>query len=217
MTARVIALCLGTAAPFARGATSAIDKRPAIGPVRVTKLGLAGDEQADRRVHGGEEMALHAYCNDHYGWWIEQLGEHHRLPAAGSFGENLALTGIAEAEVRIGDRFRLGSALVEVSQPRQPCWKLETHLRRDSVITRILSSHRCGWYCRVIEEGEAEAPTSLEIVDSNDETMSVAQVFAAMLDPGTLTTVADYRAIAALPRLSPEWRKRAKAKAERAG
>lgn len=87
--------------------------------------GLAADEPADRRVHGGPEMALHLYPLDHHDWWRSAIGDHPALDEPGSFDSNLAVSGLTEDRVHIGDRFRLGTALIEVSQPRQPCWKIE--------------------------------------------------------------------------------------------
>lgn len=214
MMTRVLALCVGTAVPFARGEISAIDKRPVEGPIRIGKLGLEHDDQADCKHHGGEEMALHAYANDHFDWWLGEIGPHHRLPAPGSFGENLALRGLTEDAVLIGDRFRLGTALIEVSQPRQPCWKLETHLRRTGVIKRILKTHRCGWYFRVIEEGEAAAGAALERVEAGHDNWTLCKTFGLLLDPSVVASRQDMANMATLERLSPQWRERANAIAQ---
>jgi MOSC domain-containing protein YiiM len=119
------AVCTGTARPFNGAETSAIAKRPREGTVQVLDEGLAPDEQADRRVHGGPEMALHLYPLDHHDWWRGEIGDHPALDEPGGFGSNLAVSGLTEEMVHIGDRFRCGTALIEVSQPRQPCWKIE--------------------------------------------------------------------------------------------
>ena len=120
----VTAVCTGTARPFNGAELSAFAKRPRDGALQVLAEGLASDEQADRRVHGGPEMALHLYPLDHHGFWREKLGDHPLLTEPGAFGSNLAISGLTEAMVHIGDRFTLGTALIEVSQPRQPCWKI---------------------------------------------------------------------------------------------
>ena len=121
--ATAFALLAGQARMFARGEASAIAKAPLAGPVKIGFLGLEGDEQADRRVHGGPDKALHHYPHDHYARWREGRDGEPLLAAPGAFGENVATLGLTEEQVCIGDRFRLGSALVEISQGRQPCWK----------------------------------------------------------------------------------------------
>jgi MOSC domain-containing protein YiiM len=101
---------------------SAIAKQPVTGPVRVHRLGLDGDAQADLTVHGGPDKAIHHYPHDHYAFWRESLGDHPLLADYGAFGENIATDGLTEEAICIGDRWRLGTALVEVSQGRQPCF-----------------------------------------------------------------------------------------------
>ncbi|RBC28072.1 MOSC domain-containing protein, partial [Xanthomonas oryzae pv. oryzae] len=122
---RIDSVAIGSARDFTRpGSRSAIDKRALQGTVQVGIEGLEGDEQGDRRVHGGPDKAIHHYPRDHYAAWREELGPHVLLEAAGAFGENLSSAGLTEADVCLGDRFALGTAVVEVSQLRQPCWKL---------------------------------------------------------------------------------------------
>ena len=205
----ILALCVGKSAPFARGEQSAIDKRPVEGPIRVLELGLEGDEQADRKHHGGIDMALHAYANEHYPDWIAQFGEHHRLPAPGSFGENLALRGATEHDLCIGDRFRLGNAVVEISQARQPCWKLETHLRREGIVKAIIKNHRSGWYFRVIEEGEAEEGQTLEFLERGHDGWTLARCFSLLFDPTAPGKPGEIAEMAQLEKLSQDWRNRA--------
>jgi len=119
------ALLTGKARRFgAKGEPSAIDKRAVEGRHAVGALGIAGDEQADLSVHGGPDKAIHHYPRDHYDWWAETIGDHALLQDAGAFGENISTSGLTESAACIGDRYRLGSALVEISQGRQPCWKL---------------------------------------------------------------------------------------------
>ena len=119
------ALLTGRARPFTRpGSRSGITKSPRDGALRVTSVGLEGDEQGDLRVHGGVEKAIHHYPREHYAAWIAELGEHPLLMQAGAFGENFSTHGWSEADVCLGDRVRAGTALLEVSQGRMPCWKL---------------------------------------------------------------------------------------------
>src|SRR5690606_2988653 len=122
---RVDALLAGAAKPYTRpGSRSAIDKRPLAGTVSIGTLGFDGDEQGDPRVHGGPDKAVHHYAFDHYPAWRGDIGDSPLLRAPGAFGENISTLGLDESNVCLGDRFELGTALLEVSQGRQPCWKL---------------------------------------------------------------------------------------------
>ena len=204
------ALCIGQPKPFRGEDTSAIDKHPVDGRVAIRSLGLAGDAVADPKYHGGPEMAVHHYPHDHYPIWRDYLGGHDLLSRYGAFGENIVATGLTENQVHIGDRFRIGGALLEISQPRQPCWKIEHWFARKGMIKHILRTHACGWYYRVIEEGEAEAGDAIERVEVGHAEWSVARVFAALFDPDDRTTPADLRAIVNLDRLCPQWRGKAR-------
>ena len=201
------AVCTGTARPFNGAELSAIMKRPREGAVQVLTEGLAPDEQADRRVHGGPEMALHLYPLDHHAFWAEVLGGHELLTEPGAFGSNLAVSGLTEDMVHIGDRFMLGTALIEVSQPRQPCWKIEHRFGAKGMVARIIESGRCGWYFRVIETGEVAAGDSLERVAIGAPRWSVARAFSALV--AGRGTKAEYAELAALPTLSPKLREKA--------
>jgi MOSC domain-containing protein YiiM len=204
------AVCCGTARPFLGAETSAIMKRPQEGPVQIHFEGLAPDEQADRRVHGGPEMALHLYPLDHHEWWRGQIGDHPGLDEPGGFGSNLAVRSIIEDDVHIGDRFRLGTALIEVSQPRQPCWKIEHRFGQKRMVAAIIQTGRTGWYFRVIEPGEVKAGDLLERIALGAGGWSIARVFRALVagkaSPDQLA------ALAALPTLTPRLRERAAAK-----
>ncbi len=213
MKTEVRAICVGQPRPFNGAEMSAIGKAPVAGPVEIRSFGIVGDIQADTKNHGGPEMAVHLYPNDHYGWWQDRLEGHDLLADAPAFGENLVTEGLREEDVHIGDRFRFGSALLEISQPRQPCWKIEHRFQRKGMVKAILQSHRCGWYFRVIEEGEAQAGDMLERVELGNTRWSVARVFAKMLDPKTKASSQDYAEIAALEALCERWRGKAAAAA----
>lgn len=207
----VEAVCTGTARPFHGAETSAIAKRPREGAVQVLEEGLAPDEQADRTVHGGPEMALHLYPLDHHACWRGQIGDHPALDEPGGFGSNLAVRGFTEEMVHIGDRFRLGTALVEVSQPRQPCWKIEHRFGHKGMVAQIVSTAHCGWYFRVIETGEVAAGDALERVAIGAGEWTVARVFRALV--AGKASPAELAELAALDALTP--RLRAKAAARR--
>lgn len=207
----VEAVCTGTARPFNGAETSAIAKRPREGAVQVLAEGLAPDEQADRSVHGGPEMALHLYPLDHHAWWRAQIGDHAALDEPGGFGSNLGVFGLTEDMVHIGDRFACGSALIEISQPRQPCWKIEHRFGAKGMVALIVSTCRCGWYFRVIEPGEVTAGDTLERVAAGATDWSVARVFRALV--AGKATPEELTELAALDALTP--RLRAKAAAHR--
>jgi MOSC domain-containing protein YiiM len=204
------AVCTGTARPFHGAETSAIAKRPREGLVQIHADGLAPDEQADRTVHGGPEMALHLYPLDHHDWWRGQIGDHPALDEPGAFGSNLAVRGLSEEHVHIGDRFRLGTALIEISQPRQPCWKIEHRFGAKGMVTAVVQSGRSGWYFRVIEPGEVQAGDQMQRVAIGAENWTVARAFRALV--AGKATPKELAELAALPTLTPRLREKAAAK-----
>lgn len=160
------AVMTGRAVPYTRpGTSSAIAKQVAGGPVRVTRLGLEGDEQGDPRVHGGVDKAVHHYPFDHYAFWHGELGGHALLREPGAFGENLSTLGCTEDDVCLADVVRIGTALLEVSQGRQPCWKLDDRFTQPGVARTMQHSGRTGWYYRVLEEGVIEAGQPVTLVE----------------------------------------------------
>src|SRR5690606_28558955 len=127
-----------------QGQRSAIDKAPVDGPALVTVTGLVGDEQADRKHHGGPDKAVHAYAVAHYPAWIAELPAAAGALRPGGFGENLVVDGVTEADVCLGDRWRIGPVLLEVSQGRQPCWKLNVRFGQPDMARRVQTSGRTG-------------------------------------------------------------------------
>ncbi len=161
ITPTVLAVCTGPAVPYARGSRSGIHKTPVHGRVRATVLGLQSDAQGDLRLHGGPEKAVHHYPYEHYAAWRAELDDHSLLDAPGAFGENLHSQGLSEATVCLGDQWRVGDALLEVTQARQPCWKLNERFAVPDMAWRVHRAHRTGWYYRVLEEGDLWAGTAL--------------------------------------------------------
>jgi MOSC domain-containing protein YiiM len=147
-----------------------IFKEPVLFRLRATRLGLEGDVQADRRVHGGPEMAVYAYDLSAYAHWRHELGV--EFPY-GQFGENLTVEGMPETEVRIDDIYRIGGALLQVSKPRSPCFKLALKMGRPDFPKAFLRSGRTGFYLRVLEEGELGAGDSITLVSREPEAFSV--------------------------------------------
>lgn len=206
----MLALLTGRIAPFrAPDEPSAIVKAPVAGRVAIGPLGLAGDEQADRRYHGGPDKAIHHYPGDHYAYWRETLGGQPLLDQVGAFGENVSTHGLTERDVRIGDRFRLGTALVEVSQGRQPCWKQGHRLGDAAMVARIVVTRRSGWYYRVIEPGTAAAGDAFALVARGVEEWTVERTFALLVAGAHKRDPAGVRALAALEVLAEPWRQRA--------
>lgn len=137
-------------------------------------LNLDGDRQADLSVHGGPTKAAYAYPSEHYNYWREQLlGT--ELPW-GMFGENFTTEGLDESTLNIGDRFRLGSAEVTVTEPRMPCYKLGIKFGRTDIIRRFLASGRTGFYFSVQQEGEVESGDEIKLIARDDNNVTVADV-----------------------------------------
>lgn len=204
------AVLTGKARRFgARGEPSAIAKTPTDGPLTVGFLGIAGDEQADLAVHGGPDKAIHHYPRDHYQFWHETLGGHPLLAAPGAFGENISTTGPVETDMCIGDRLRLGSALIEISQGRQPCWKQGHRFGVASVPATIVRTRRSGWYYRVIEEGCVKSGDSLELLDRPLPDWTVAHVFDLLIAGSGKRAPAALRDLARMTVLAENWRGRA--------
>jgi len=153
-------------------------KLPAAGRVHAGREGLAGDVQADRRVHGGPDMAVYSYAREDEDWWETQLG---RELANGAFGENLTLRGVDVTAARVGERWRIGKALLEVSAPRIPCWKLGVKMDDPRFVKTFARALRPGAYLRVIEEGELGAGDDLELVERPDHAVSVGLIAEAYL------------------------------------
>lgn len=147
-----------------------IYKEPVRGRVHAGFLNLEGDRQADLRVHGGRDKALYAYDRDNSRFWEERL---RREMPPGQFGENLTVEGMKENEVHIGDRYRIGSALVEVSEPRAPCFKLGVKMESPAFLKDFLESGRTGFYLRVIEEGDVGAGDVIETVSRDPAGVTV--------------------------------------------
>lgn len=210
MSVAIEALCVGLPRPFNGAELSAIDKRPVAGKVMIRNFGLGGDMVADTKHHGGADMAVHHYPFDHYAGWSEWLGGHELLSRPAAFGENIHAAGLVETDVHIGDRFQLGNALLEISQPRKPCWKIEHWFGRKGMVARIIKQHNCGWYYRVLQEGEAEAGDVLERVETGHTDWTVSRLFSRLYDPAHKASRDEWTEIASLERLSSELREKAR-------
>ncbi|MDR6935777.1 MOSC domain-containing protein [Luteibacter sp. 3190] len=194
------------------GAVSAMHKRPVHDAVRITTTGLASDAQADLKVHGGPEKAIHHYPFDHYAAWRAELPARPVLDEPGAFGENLSTQGLVETGVAVGDVFRLGSAVLQVSQGRQPCWKLNLRFDTRDMALRLQQSGRTGWYYRVLEEGDVSPGDRLERIDRVTPAWTIERVWRIFyidrLDYDALSAMAE------LPTLAESWRRHARRRLE---
>jgi len=183
-----------------RGETvaTAIFKEPVEGAVQLRRLNLDGDRQADLEVHGGPDKAVYVYPSEHYEFWRRELPGT-ELPW-GAFGENFTSEGFFEEDTGIGDRFRVGSAAVAVTQPRMPCYKLGIKFGRNDMIKRFLASRRTGFYLSVVEEGQVRAGDAVELLAREKNQVSVADITRLYVadnpDPNLLRQAAG---LAALP------------------
>jgi MOSC domain-containing protein YiiM len=168
--------------------------------VEVTTLGLAGDEQADLAVHGGPEKAVYGYAMRHYPTWRVEHPEHARVLIPGGFGENLTIDGLAEDEVFVGDVHRIGSALLQVCQPRQPCFKLALHFGDKRLPKAMVKSGRAGWYYRVLEAGLLGAGEEVELVARPQPGFPLSRLIG-IINHGEATS-AEITAIAAMPEVA---------------
>ena len=194
---------LPTEIPHGRGTVSTgIFKKPVRGRVMLRALNLEGDGQADLVNHGGVHRAVYAYSIENYDYWRRELGRTDL--AFGQFGENFTIEGMPEDGVHIGDVFRVGGALVEVSQPRPPCFKLGIKMGMPRFPKLFLRSGRVGFYLRVLEEGEVGAGDTFDLVDSDPERMSVREMSHLLFfDPENLEGA---RRALRIRALSPGWR-----------
>ncbi len=192
----------GAADAMDRPWTTGFFKEPVVGPVAFSALGAAGDEQADRVNHGGPDKAILAYSAEHYPAWRSEL-DLPELPF-GAFGENLTVAGLSEADVCIGDRWRAGAVLFEVSQPRQPCWKLARRWRVKSLPASVVQTGRTGWYLRVLTDGELRADAELELIDRPNPAWTIRRANEIMYF--LKSDAEESLALAAVPGLSASWR-----------
>ncbi len=206
MSVRLTAvLCAGSGTIGPEDAPSGIAKTCRPGPMRVEASGIEKDFHGDTRHHGGPEKALHHYPFEHYAFWGELYGPLPLLETPGAFGENLSGLGLDESSVCLGDIYRLGTALLQVSQARQPCWKLNHRLGRPDIARIMQNSGRTGWYYRVLEPGliaagDAFLPQERPLPDWPLARL-LSLIASASLNPDEL------RQAVALPLLADSWKR----------
>lgn len=204
-----VRLLIGRAIPFGpNGEPSAIGKQCVTVPLHLSVSGFLGDEQGDPIHHGGPDKALHHYPGEHYAFWRRELPHvaAERF-STGGFGENLATVGLTEQSVCVGDIFRFGSALIQVSQARQPCWKLNIRFGVPNMAQRVQESARTGWYYRVLESGDVVPESEMHLIDRPHQDWPLARLLHHLYaDPLNNNALKDIASLSVLP---SSWRRMA--------
>lgn len=199
--ARVLSVNVGRPREFdynGRPAKSAIWKSPVAGRIAARGVNLEGDDQADRKAHGGPDKSVYAYAIEDLRWWEEQLG---RALQYAEFGENLTTEGIAVNDALVGERWAIGTAVFEVSEPRIPCWRLGVRMNDQGFVRRFTEALRPGTYLRIIVEGAVGAGDEIRIIERPAHDMTVRDIFRIYTrDRG------EVERLLAVPRLSDAWR-----------
>jgi MOSC domain-containing protein YiiM len=200
------AVLTGALAPLPGGkAHSGIAKRRVDEAVWLGATGLLGDEQGDRRHHGGPEKALHHYPREHYARWQAWSGRADLLAAPGAFGENISTTGIDESQVCIGDIFEMSGAVVQLTQGRQPCWRLDARFGETGVAREMQARGHTGWYYRVLTPGWVRAGDTLRLLARAHADWPLSRLIALMFSRDA-QHLPDWQRAAELPALSDHWR-----------
>ncbi len=210
--ARVLAVSVGRPRGFdyhGRAAKSAIWKTPVSGRIAVRGVNLAGDDQADREAHGGPDKAVYAYAVEDARWWGEQIG---RSIATAEFGENLTTEGIGVNDALVGERWRIGSAVFEISEPRVPCWRLGVRMNDPKFIRLFTEALRPGAYMRIVTEGDVGAGDAIEPVSKPGHDLSIRDVFRIYTRDRD-----ECRRLIEVPQMSEAWKAWARDMLERRG
>ena len=205
MSARLISLNVGLPRSLTHGkgeVQSGIFKLPVEGAVRLGETGLQGDGQADVEHHGGPDKAVCVYAVEHLPYWRERLGSELE---PGAFGENFSTEGLVEAEVRIGDVYRVGTAVAQVSQPRVPCFKLAARHGEGELALWVKETGFTGFYLRCLEPGEVRAGDGISLLERSGRGPTVAEANGVMHGAGR--DVVSIERLRATPELSAEWKR----------
>ncbi|KAB2684377.1 MOSC domain-containing protein [Brucella tritici] len=185
-------------------APTGIAKTPITGRNYVGFEGLACDQQGDRKNHGGREKALHHYAFEHYAVWLSEIGEREILRTPGAFGENLTTLGLTEKDVAVGDTFKVGDCIIQVSQGRQPCWKLNVRFDVSQMALRVQQTGLTGWYYRVLEPGYIAEGDQLELLDRVSPDWTIERLWRVLyIDT---MNIEELSSICSLEHLPEKWR-----------
>jgi MOSC domain-containing protein YiiM len=201
-TGKVLSVNVGTPREFpylGRTARSAIWKSPAVGRIAARGVNLEGDDQADRKAHGGPDKAVYVYAVEDLQWWGRTL---QRSLAYGELGENLTIEGIEVQKSIIGERWAIGSVILEVSEPRIPCWRLGVRMNDKMFPLRFTEAMRPGPYLRIIVEGELGAGDEIRVVERPDHDLTIEDVFRIYTRDRT-----EARRLLTVPQMSEAWKK----------
>ncbi|MBL8854994.1 MAG: MOSC domain-containing protein [Planctomycetaceae bacterium] len=205
--------CFDPASDSGKPWQSAIIKVVVTGPVSVVENGLIGDEQSDLVHHGGPDKAVLAYGVSHYAYWQSRYPEHGF--SAGGFGENLTVSGFDESTCCIGDVWQVGSCLLEISQPRQPCWKLSRRWSIDRLAQEVQDQRRTGWYLRVLQSGRLQAGEEIQLVERRNPKYTIEYALGVMY-ANPRAKQRDWE-LGHVPQLSISWRTNLLSRATRHG
>ncbi len=199
---RVLSVSVGSPREFeygGRNVRSAIWKTPTAGRIAARGVNLAGDDQADRAAHGGPDKAVYVYAVEDTRWWEKEIG---RPLAYGEFGENLTTDGIDVNGALIGERWEIGTALFEVSEPRIPCWRLGVRMNDNQFVRRFTEAMRPGSYLRIVAEGDVGAGDEVRIVEKPDKGLTIRDVFRIYTHDRH-----EAARLLAVPRMSDSWKR----------
>src|SRR5262252_3362796 len=199
---KVLSVNVGTVREFqynGRPAKSAIWKAPAVGRIAARGVNLAGDDQADRKAHGGPDKVIYAYAVEDARWWEPQIG---RPLAYGEFGENLTTEGIEMNDALVGERWQIGSAIFEVSEPRIPCWRLGVRMNDETFPRRFTKALRPGTYLRIVVEGDVGAGDEIRVVEKPAHDLTVRDVFRIYTRDRD-----EVPRLLAIPQMSESWKR----------
>jgi len=188
------------------GQCTGIFKQRRAGAVRVERQGIVGDQHGDTRVHGGPEKAVHQYAAQHYPRLAQAFASSAGQLVAGSLGENISASGLSELNVHIGDVLRIGSSVLQVSQPRSPCWKINHRFDAEHLSMFVARERITGWYYRVLEPGWLEAGDCIELLERHNERFSIDQFWQVQLSHRPV--IDDLLALAGAEGLAADWKRR---------
>ncbi|QNT78944.1 MOSC domain-containing protein [Entomobacter blattae] len=205
---KLLSLLVGNLAPLSTDkhhVVSGIDKTPQKDPQWLGREGFTNDHQGDKVHHGGPEKAVHHYPFEHYALWRQLFGPCHRLARPSAFGENFSTIGITEQTVAVGDVFEIGEAIIEVSQPRQPCWKLNVKFDIPALALKLQTTGMTGWYYRVIQAGFVKPEDNFKCLERKTPFWSIEKINTVVLRCRT-TNAELLTELAELPSLSANWK-----------